>query len=60
MEIKIENTPWALKQKQKVNSNIDEQIKKSLYKWIMHHPHVVQSPIVDDCLKVKIDGKNES
>ena len=22
----------------------------------MHHPQVVQSPIVNDCLKVKIDG----
>ena len=25
----------------------------------MHHPQVVQSPIVNDCLKVKIDGHNE-
>ena len=30
-EIKFGNTPWALKQKIKVNSKIDEQIKKSLY-----------------------------
>ena len=22
----------------------------------MHHPQVVQSPIANDCLKVKIDG----
>ena len=25
----------------------------------MHHPQVVQSPIVNDCLKVKIDGCTE-
>ena len=50
------NTPWALKQKRKGNSKIYEQIKKSLYNWIMHHPQVVQSPIVNGCLKVKIDS----
>ena len=25
----------------------------------MHHPQVVQSPIFNDCLRVKIDGYNE-
>ena len=25
----------------------------------MHHPQVVQSPIANDCLKVKIDGHGE-
>ena len=25
----------------------------------MHHPQAVQSPIVNDCLKVKIDGYTE-
>ena len=25
----------------------------------MHHPQVVQSPIVNDCLMVKIDGHTE-
>ena len=54
--IKYGNTPWALKQKQKRDSNIYEQIHKSLYNWIMHHPQVVQSLIVNDRLKVKIDG----
>ena len=38
---------------------IDEQIKKHLYNWIMHHPQVVQSPIVNDCLKVKIGDHTE-
>ena len=25
----------------------------------MHHPQVLQSPTVNDCLKVKIDGHTE-
>ena len=45
-----------MKPKKKRNSKIDEQRKKSLYNWVMHHPQVVQSPIGNDCLKVKIDG----
>ena len=57
--IKFINSPWELKQKRKGNSKIDEQIKKSLYNWNIHHPQVVQSPIVNDCLKVKINGHNE-
>ena len=48
-----------MKQKRKGNSKIYEQIKKSLYNWIMHHPQVVQSPIVNDFLKVNIDGHTE-
>ena len=48
-----------MKKKRKGNSKIDEQIKKSLYNWIMHHPQVLQSPIINDCLKVKIDGHTE-
>ena len=37
------------------HSKINEKIKKSLYNWITHHPQVLQSPIANDCLKVKID-----
>ena len=40
--IKFGNTSWSLKQNQEGNSKIDEQIKKSLYNWIIHHPQVVQ------------------
>ena len=40
----------------KVNSKINDQIKKSFYNWIMNHPQVVQSPIFNYCLKVNIDG----
>ena len=48
-----------MKQNRKGDSKINEQIKKSLYNWIMHHPQVVQSPISNNCLKVKIDGYTE-
>ena len=43
----------------KGNSKINDRIKKSLYNRIMHHPQVVQSPIVNDCLKFDIDGHTE-
>ena len=49
----------GIKKKRKGNPKIDKQIEKYLYNWIMHHPQVVQSPIVNDCLKVKIDGRTE-
>ena len=58
--IKDVNTPLTLKQKRKGDSKIDEHIKRSLYKWIIHHPKVVQSPIFNDCLKVKIDCHTET
>ena len=57
--IKYGNTPWALKEKKKGSSKFDEKIKMSLYNWILYHQQVVQSPIVNDCLKVKIDGHTE-
>ena len=45
-----------MKKNRKGNSKIDEQINKSLYNYIIHHPQVMQSPIFNDCLKVNIDG----
>ena len=57
--VKSVTTPWALKQKRKGNPKINDQIKKSIYSWIMYHPQVVQSPIFNDCLKVNIDGHTE-
>ena len=57
--IKYGNIPWALKQNRKVDSKIYEQIKKSLCNWIMHHPQVMQSPIFNDCMNVKLDGNTE-
>ena len=45
--------------KRKGKSRVYDQINKSLYNWIMNHPQVVQSPIVNDFLKVNIDGHTE-
>ena len=52
--IKSGNATWALKQKRRVNSKFNDKIKKYLFIWIMNHPQVVKSPIVDYCLKVNI------
>ena len=49
----------GIETKAKINSKINDQIKESLYNWIIHHPQVVQSPIVNDCMKVNTDGHNE-
>ena len=49
----------AIISKRKGNSKINNQIKKYLYNWIMHHPQVVQSPIFNYCLKLNIDGHTE-
>ena len=57
--IKSGTAPWALKQNRKGNPKINDQINKSLYNWIMHHPQVVQLPIFNDCIKVNIDGHTE-
>ena len=42
----------------KVNSKINGQINNYMFNWIMHYPQAVQSPIVNDCIKVNIDGHN--
>ena len=49
----------GIETKSKTELKIDERIRKSLYKWIMHHPELLQSPIVNDFLTVKIDGHTE-
>ena len=49
----------GIEKKSKSKFKIYEKIKKYLYNWIMHHPQVVQSPITNDRLKVKIDGYTE-
>ena len=57
--IKSRTKPWLLKPKRKLNSKINNQIKKSLINWIMHHPQDVQLPIFDDSIKVNIDSHTE-
>ena len=48
-----------MKQNLKGNSKISEEIKKSLYNWIIHNPQVVQSQVANDCLNIKMDGYTE-
>ena len=43
----------------KGHSKINEHIKLNLYVWITRHPHVVQSPISNDFLKVMFDDQTE-
>ena len=38
---------------------INQQVKKSLYNWILQHLQVVQYPISNNDLKVYIDGHSE-
>ena len=52
--IKYKNTPWALKQKRKGNSKMNEHIKKSLYNWIMYHP---QGCAITNCQRLS-EGEN--
>ena len=45
------------KTKRKGHSKINEKIKRNLYTWITRHPQVVQSPILNDSLKVMFDDQ---
>ena len=49
----------GIETKSKKEFKTGEQIKKSLYNCNVHHPQVVQAPIFNDFLKVKIDGHTE-
>ena len=49
-----------MKKNRKGNSKIYEQIKKSLYNWVIHLPQVGKSQIFNDSMKAKIDGHIES
>ena len=49
----------GIEKNRKGHSKISDEIKKPIYNCIMHHPQFVQSPIVNDCMKVKIDGYTE-
>ena len=49
----------GIETKAKRKLKINDKIKKYLYNWIMNHPQFLKSPIVNDCLKVNIDGHTE-
>ena len=39
--MKVDNSPWTKKTKRKVNSKINDQIKRNLFSWLRGHPQVV-------------------
>ena len=51
---------WSSIPNRKGHTKINEQVRISLYNFILQHPQAVQSPIAHDCLKVSIDGNSES
>ena len=42
-----------------VHTISNQQVKKSVYNWILQHPQVVVSPIANDCVKLFIDVQVE-
>ena len=46
----------GIETKSKSKIKINDIINKYFYNWIIYNPQVVQSPIVNDCLKLNIDG----
>ena len=38
------------------HENTNDRVEKALYNWITKYPKVVQSPIINDPLKVSIEG----
>ena len=45
--------------KSKGHAKINKQVNKYFNNWILQHPQVVQSLIVNDFLKLCIDGQSE-
>ena len=50
---------WSIITKKIGHTKINEWVKKYLYIWIIQHPHILQSPIVNYCLKVPIRGHSK-
>ena len=50
---------WQSITNRRGHTKISEQIKKSLYNFILQNPEVVQSPISNDCLKLSNDSTYE-
>ena len=49
--MKVGNILWT--KKRKGHSKINEKIKRKMYALIIRHSQVLQSPVSNDCLKVK-------
>ena len=57
--MKVCNSLWTKKQKEKGIQKSLSRSNVNLYTWITRHPQVVQSPISNDCLKVVLYDQTE-
>jgi hypothetical protein len=48
----VEGLSWASVKKRKGFSKVTPEIRKNLVKWILEHPHIIQSPLVSDTLMI--------
>ena len=56
---KADNVLWSNIAKPRGHKKINQKVREYLYRWVIHHPQVVQSSIANDCLYVFIDINNK-
>jgi len=58
---KVKEVFWSIGRSRKGYSKITAEIKAALWKWILEHPDVVESPIANDTIKVidPVNGKKD-
>ena len=49
---------WSSEKRRKGFLKINDSVKYSLQRWKIYHPCVIQSPIENDYIKIKLDGGN--
>ena len=57
--IRADSMLWSSIPKQRSHTKINQQVKKTIYNWILQHPQVVVYPIEYYCLKLSINGQVE-
>ena len=56
--IRTGNVLWSNISKCSGHKKINQKVVEALYNWILHHPQVMQSTIVNYCLYVSIDANS--
>lgn len=51
--LREEGVLWSCIKKTRCHSAITSELKKEICNWVLHHPHVIVSPITNDTLKIK-------
>ena len=46
---------WLSTPNWRIHTNINGYVKIAIKNWILKHPHVMQYPIANDCIKLYID-----